>query len=435
MRTPRFGARPTLALAAVTSSISGLLALVLGAATLSEGLNFASKLTGAFVFIASVLMWAGAVAAVILLKRSQPRASSAQDCSESKPTDTQSPKPPTRPFPPQWSCHTATVGAFAALVFWVMMALTQIWTGDIDLKLIFWLVGVASTGTIMYLLNRVRVIIPSPNMPRKLLAGLGLATLVSLGQFVYTQLYLPGAQLPALSIKAELGTPSHINGQPGAAVPITFTVKVGSAGLYLLDTTYTVEGVRAVVNQPGRTSKDLRSDLETDEDPSATTTVTGRDFLQEGMAITPGSQFPPSSDMTTVKTILLPDPAAFTSLQLHVHVDYLRSERAKLGDLGPTPLTRPDADYIMYSGKVDEGNPIFALTRRPVFVHIWSKFPHDSQGRPKPPDTSLKVSYDPKLSYNPKERDLDVQEVGDKVYERYSEWTQDDVVVAPISAG
>ncbi|MFC7550057.1 hypothetical protein [Plantactinospora sp. GCM10030261] len=432
MRAPTVDQRAMCLIATVALGLGSVVAFWLGVYSLGNGLTYAGRLTGALIVVAGVTMLAGSFAAVDLYRSTVPRSAGGR-------------RPAFRASP-----ALVLVGALAVLSLGLTLLVTQVWSGDPGPAVVLWIVLIVLALTVLTLLSA-RVEIPVLS-PRKFAVGLSVTALIGVANFAYSQIYLPAAQMPSVSVKPEFGTPSRAPGRPDVSVPVSVTVKVGPTALVLLAATYTVQGTVAEI-RPGRDAARLRADLSRERDPSATTDVAREEFLQAGHLLRPGTELAPGDETRLTEIVHLRAPVDYTSVQLSVRLYYLRGDRAKLdgydqaetsfdGDGvrhvrdGPDWASEPGDDYVLFSGVLTEGNEVFRRTRNTVYACFWWVLPRDGDGRPTAPSTNVILSY-----VDPSRRDTQNFDGDDgsstmtprKVANRYSAWQQTANVVLPTS--
>ncbi|MFI6757944.1 hypothetical protein ACIBF5_02190 [Micromonospora sp. NPDC050417] len=343
-----------------------VIALSVGLSGLTQGSTFASKMMGAFFVGTGIALLTGAIASSATLPRSIRLGElTAQQIALSG------------------SAHRqlAILSGFCATTVTGVLVLAQTISGDLDARV--WVALFLFISSTVALAVIIACLKPSSLLPRKLAAGAAISSLLAIGNFTYSSIYLPYAEEPLVSVSPTFGAVSPHPTGDDLMLPLSVEFKFGRTEAVIMVATYIVLGRRAKVTEHKRTLNELRLDLYQGRDASTRTSVADFEFIQGGYLL--GSQSRYSRGLTTRvdRIVLLPTPVEYDSIELRTTVSYMRADRAFIVDPDSEVPTRggqrppdwtdiPETPYYKNSHwRLVERNALNSLVRDPVWVSHW----------------------------------------------------------------
>lgn len=356
--------RRVYAVTALLLTIAALVGAYLGGPSLVGAPTFTGNLIGAGMLLAAAVGLVGAGAAIMLWR----------GASTSARTEERSDRE-------QRALAVVFVAALAMAIVNAMMLVTQLALGDPTPALVAWAVFLLAAVAIAgYVLKVTSGHLP---MPRKIAVGAVVTAVAAVGNFAYTQLYLPSVREASIAFEPAFGTPiAERDG--GYSVPFTVDFAVGTRQVFILAATYQIVGRRGELAPSPRSAAEIWPDSAGEVVSSRTTTLRDPTVLQTGHLIDAGSQYVADYTTTAREVVRVPRITDYDALQLRVYVSLVRADRVQLGE----QKSANGDDWNAVSWPVVEP-AVYRYLRRPVW--ITSEWDHQTSG---PGNTAVVYQYD-----------------------------------------
>ncbi|MFE1557692.1 hypothetical protein ACFW6V_22265 [Streptomyces sp. NPDC058734] len=238
--------------------------------------------------------------------------------------------------------------------------------------------------------------------PRKVATGAAVAGLISIGNLLYSRVYVPYSSPLALDIAVKFGEPQLNAKRTVLYVPMTVNVKnTGKVPLYILGSLYRVYGRSADFTEKARGMTEWKADVQAGNSVERNTKVMGSDLISSGevMVGSGGSFMEPGDAGSEEKILAIPANSEFDSIDGAAEVVVMRMDRATLSvDFmssgttswddslshatdAPKWVADPGDEYLKYQARVYYSNEILNATRRPRYATIWWVFNKTADGR------------------------------------------------------
>ncbi|MFI8965849.1 hypothetical protein ACIGO8_27485 [Streptomyces sp. NPDC053493] len=174
--------------------------------------------------------------------------------------------------------------------------------------------------------------------PKGFAAGVGLAGVLAVANFMYTQVYQPYTAKALVATTVEFGTPT-VRPNGSVSLPLRLrTRNTGDVAVYVLGSLYQVSARPSWYVSRPRQDRDWLQDLNTGQrDLLCYTDIPpyGHELLAQGSFVGrsgPAPTLEPGADIVTHKIVEFPKERAYEVLTATANVAYLRKDRAKLID-------------------------------------------------------------------------------------------------------
>ncbi|NJP35194.1 hypothetical protein [Micromonospora thermarum] len=327
--------------------------ILIGGPGLVGALTFSGQLTAVGLLVAGVVAFAGSIAAVFLLvARQAPRRHRAERRRRQ-------------------ALLTIGLAALTVLVANLMILITQLAVGDLSATVAIWSAfALVSAVVLTVLVAELDKTVP---LPRKVAVGALVTGVIAVTNFAYSQLYLPSKQEAAITTTPAFGTPRLDADGKGVSIPFSVEFVVGGQPVYVLAATYAVTGREAELARTPRSMSQLNTDVGKKFNPSVTTEAARWQPVEAGVLIAPQSRLRPGDTMRTDRFVRIPAPMAYDSVDLDLHVEYVRADRARLDTW---PSYSENEDNVTYEWALTEASGLHRWTRRPVVIStVWSYRP------------------------------------------------------------
>ncbi|MGE7383923.1 hypothetical protein ACQKM2_00285 [Streptomyces sp. NPDC004126] len=228
--------------------------------------------------------------------------------------------------------------------------------------------------------------------PKKVATGAAVAGLISIGNLLYSRVYVPYSSPLTMDIAVKFGEPQLNAKRTVLYVPMTVTVKNnGKVPLYILGTLYRVYGRSANFAEKARGVAEWKGDIQAGESVERNVSVMGRDLISSGeVIVNGGGSFMESGDVMSEERVLsIPANSEFDSIEGVAEAVVMRTDRATLStDFlssvttswddslshvkdAPKWVAEPGDEYLKYQARLYYSNEILNATRRPRYATIW----------------------------------------------------------------
>ncbi|MFE2585308.1 hypothetical protein [Streptomyces sp. NPDC059378] len=289
----------------------------------------------------------------------------------------------------------ALIGTIAAFTTNVTLLLFTFKDMDRPAFRVLWCLITAACAWASYAVWRTLAEIPAP---RRVAATVILASAVTLANFGYDRVYQPNHQGARPVIEVATRTPVLTKDGTAFAVPVDIKIKNASdVGFYVLGTEFHAMGERARISPKDRRRQQWRGDAEQwrafQEEAHP---LSRREIQQPGelVAAQPwmrvGNYIEAGDTFVTQTVVQLPTRTQYDKLALYASGTFARKDRLRLDQFvlkgyswdGKTRVARwvqemkqqPTVDYVVYEGRLYEGNSIAQHTRYPRYVHVYWQF-------------------------------------------------------------
>ncbi|WP_206436475.1 hypothetical protein [Streptomyces sp. W1SF4] len=228
--------------------------------------------------------------------------------------------------------------------------------------------------------------------PKKVATGAAVAGLISIGNLLYSRVYVPYSSPLTMDIVVKFGEPQLNTKHTVLYVPMTVTVKNnGKVPLYILGTLYRVYGRSADFTEKDRGIAEWKADIRDGGTVERNISVMGLDLISSGEVIVKGGgSFMEAGDVMSEERVLtIPANSQFDSLEGDAEAVVMRTDRATLSNDflpsgtaswddslshvtdAPKWVAEPGDEYLRYQARVYYSNEILNATRRPRYATIW----------------------------------------------------------------
>ncbi|MDK9494826.1 hypothetical protein QEZ40_003461 [Streptomyces katrae] len=228
--------------------------------------------------------------------------------------------------------------------------------------------------------------------PKKVATGAAVAGLISIGNLLYSRVYVPYSNPLTMDIAVKFGEPQLNTKRNVLYVPMTVTVKnIGKVPLNILGSLYTVYGRSANFAEKARGIAEWKADIQAGNSLERNASVMGRELISSGevMVGAGGSFMDPGDVMSEEKILTIPANSEFDSIEGVAQAVTMRSDRATLSSDfassvttswdeslshaadAPSWVAQPGDEYLRFQARLYYSNEILNATRRPRYATIW----------------------------------------------------------------
>ncbi|GLX16868.1 hypothetical protein [Streptomyces lavendulae] len=291
-----------------------------------------------------------------------------------------------------YSGAAVLVGVVIALALNALMLAMQIDAGEYSHYAWIWPTTLIWAFWALRKINPQQIWRQSPH-PKKVATGAAVAGLISIGNLLYSRVYVPYSSPLTMDISVKFGESQLNDKRTVLYVPMTVTVKnSGKVPLYILGTLYTVYGRSADFTAEARGVAEWKADIQAHESVDRNAKVVGRDLISSGEVIVDGGgSFMEPGDVTSEDRVLtIPANSQFDSLEGVAQAVVMRPDRATLSNDflssgtmswdrnslshvadAPKWVAAPGDEYLKYQARLYYSNEILNATRRPRYATIW----------------------------------------------------------------
>ncbi|MFD7873711.1 hypothetical protein ACFV5G_06200 [Streptomyces sp. NPDC059766] len=336
---------------------------VLGAGDVLDALTYAGSVTGIILLLAAVTVLVGAIAVWDHWFRNR--------------------------IP--YAGVIALIGTIAAFTTNVTLLLFTFKDMDRPAFQVLWCLITAACAWAGYAVWRTLAEIPAP---RRVAATVILASGVTLANFGYDRVYQPNHRGARPVVEVTAGKPVLTMDRKSFAVPVDIRIRnTSEVGFYVLGTEFHAMGERVRISTKDRRREQWREDAEQWRTFEETHPLSRREIQQPGelVAAQPwtraGSWIEAGDTFVTQTVVQLPTDTPYDKLAFYAGGTFARKDRLVLDQFGEQGYSWSgasipgwmkklgrDIDYVVFSGRVREGNSIAARTRYPRYVHVYWGF-------------------------------------------------------------
>ncbi|MDX2591286.1 hypothetical protein PV343_02980 [Streptomyces sp. WI03-4A] len=332
-----------------------------GLEDLMHALDFPGRITGAVLFVASVITFVGALAVLDYALRG---------C-----------------FP--HSGLVALIGAVAAFVTNAMLTLEVFRDGDSTAYQVLWGLLTVASALAAFLLWRTRVDIPAP---KRVAAAVIVSSVLAVTNFGYQHLYQPYQRGGRPLITLSVGQAMLSQDRKRFAVPVDIRLENHSEmGFYVVGAEFHAMGVRVPPATKDRLRLQWRADAGQRREFRERSPLTRREVHEPGELVMaqpwmdPGDWIEASDSLVTRTVVQLPVKTPYDHLALYATASFGRKDRLGLdhfeslsyswnGGKVPHWAKEKDIDSVIYRGRVHENNALDEHTRDPRYLSVYWRF-------------------------------------------------------------
>ncbi|WP_412074749.1 hypothetical protein ACLF6K_00930 [Streptomyces xanthophaeus] len=290
-----------------------------------------------------------------------------------------------------YSGAAALIGIVIALALNALLLVMQIDAGEYTHYAWIWPTVLVWSFWALWKINPQQVWRTSPH-PKKVATGAAVAGLLSLGNLLYSRVYVPYSSPLTLDMVVKFEEPKLNAKRTVLYVPMTVTVKNnGKVPLYILGTLYSVYGRSATFTEKARGIADWKADIQAGKSVERNTNVMGHELISSGevMEGSGGSSLESGDTMIEEKILTIPADSKFDSIEAFTEAVVMRVDRATLSpdflltgavswdesfshsEDAPKWVADPGDEYLKYQARLYYSNGILNATRRPRYATIW----------------------------------------------------------------
>ncbi|CAM5451484.1 hypothetical protein [Streptomyces avidinii] len=290
-----------------------------------------------------------------------------------------------------YSGAAVLIGVVIALALNALLLVMQIDAREYTHYAWVWPTALVWSFWALWKINPQQVWNTSPH-PKKVATGAAVAGLISLGNLLYSRVYVPYSSPLTLDLVVKFEEPKLNAKGTVLYVPMTVTVKNnGKVPLYILGTLYRVYGRSAAFTEKTRDIADWKTDIQAGESVERNTRVMGRELISSGEAMedSGGSSLESGDTVVEEKILTIPADSEFDLIEGVAEAVVIRTDRATLSpdfissgttswneslshvEDAPKWVADPGDEYLKYQARLYYSNEILNATRRPRYATIW----------------------------------------------------------------
>ncbi|MFI9254032.1 hypothetical protein [Streptomyces sp. NPDC053069] len=312
------------------------------------------------------------------------------------------------------------LGAMTVLGHNLMMMSLQIQGREYTPYVFVWITLIAWSIWALWTLLHKKGVWKDIPAPRQFAIGVLASGLIAVGNFAYSQIYLPYSNPENISNRVVFGKPTARAGG-GTLLPVKLEVSnIGKVGVSIVNSVYSVVGEYAEKDVL-RGQADWMEELTNNGDAAIHQSIgpPSQVLIESGRIVAPDSWLEPGETITEEKIIELDKASPYDAIEASSDVLLTRRDRVTLeyvsmGDSwndwlqqrerAPDWVTQPaankDVPFVRYEYRLQPGSGVLRFTRRPKYLTSWWILDAES------PYLESTVSSKPGTGANPSDREL-----------------------------